>query len=233
MLTRVLKDLPRLPRVRLTGGGRGSSWYACRRHNSGSSNGDSSGWLRRQWVKYEEVNLRRPILVRGATGIVLYGIGDVVAQHVSGSCMADGGLDTDRIFRTCTWRAVIFTPLVHSFYIVLEVAVRMQGLKGALAKLVIDLLLLGPNVTASFFFYCKSLEAWDHKVGQDAVRQQLWPALIIGWGYWLPIHFCTYAMIPLRHRLLWVNFNSIWFGSVLSYMNASMSASPTAIVPPK
>lgn len=41
---------------------------------------------------------------------------------------------------------------------------------------------------------------------------QLWPALIIGWIYWLPVHTLTYALVPLRYRLFWVNFMSIWWG---------------------
>ena len=34
-------------------------------------------WLSQQWQRFETANLAHPLLVRGAAGIVLYGIGDI------------------------------------------------------------------------------------------------------------------------------------------------------------
>ena len=45
-------------------------------------------------------------------------------------------------------------------------------------------------------------------------------ALVLGWIFWLPIHTCTYAAVPLRYRLFWVKFCSIWWRAGLSTLNS-------------
>jgi hypothetical protein len=185
----------------------------------GGGGGGWGQWARGQWARYEAANLARPLLVRGTTGIVLYGIGDVAAQLASapaGEEAAAGGLDGERTARCCSWRALVFTPMCHSFYLLMEHAVVASGLRGSLLKLAIDFVCFGPIVTVSFFGWCTALEKRSLSAGVSAARQQLWPALAVGWMYWLPLHTVTYVFMPLRHRLLWVNFCSMWYGTLLS-----------------
>jgi hypothetical protein len=118
----------------------------------GGGGGGWGQWARGQWARYEAANLARPLLVRGTTGIVLYGIGDVAAQLASapaGEEAAAGGLDGERTARCCSWRALVFTPMCHSFYLLMEHAVVASGLRGSLLKLAIDFVCFGPIVTVS------------------------------------------------------------------------------------
>jgi hypothetical protein len=73
--------------------------------------------------------------------------GDIGAQLVEKSQGGKQDFDFARMGRTCSWRALIFTPLCYSFYVILEVAVLAQGMRGAFTKLAVDFICFGPLVT--------------------------------------------------------------------------------------
>jgi hypothetical protein len=40
----------------------------------------------------------------------------------------------------------------------------------------------------------------DYSASLAATKEKLWPALVLGWIYWLPMHTLTYSVVPLRYR---------------------------------
>ncbi len=221
---------------------RASGWLACRsaactarvqtarhitppRRNVASRGvGQPQSWASR----FEAANNEHPLLVRGGVGIVLYGISDTLAQYIqayhSREVKAGGELptlDLVRIGHVCSWRALVFTPVFYTFYLVLDVAVApLVGARMVAAKLFVDLVMMGPSITVTFFMWLQMCGSGDFESSIAATKEKLWPALVLGWMYWLPMHTLTYSVIPLRYRLFWVNFGSIWWGAGLSTLNA-------------
>lgn len=192
------------------------------RASSGSS-GPSNSWVSR----FEAANNEHPLLVRGGVGVLLYAISDTLAQYIQArrASQVNGetpfSLDFVRTGQVCSWRAVVFTPVFYAFYLALDVAVApLVGTRMVVTKLFVDLVLMGPSITVSFFLWLQMCETGDLENSIAATKQKLWPALVLGWVYWLPMHTLTYSVVPLRFRLFWVNFGSIWWGAGLSTLNA-------------
>lgn len=192
---------------------------------TGTSGGGSQS---RSWAsRFEVANNEHPLLVRGSVGIVLYGISDALAQYIQARStkeVADGEHFTHDFLRTthvCSWRALVFTPVFYTFYLVLDVAVApLVGTRMVATKLFVDLLVMGPSITVTFFLWLQMCNTGDLGGSIAATREKLWPALVLGWVYWLPMHSLTYSIVPLQYRLFWVNFASVWWGAGLSTLNA-------------
>eukprot|EP01043_Picozoa_sp_COSAG02_P044264 COSAG02_NODE_3938_length_6013_cov_109.379270_5_plen_233_part_00 len=181
----------------------------------------------RSWsLRFEAANNEHPLLVRGGVGVVLYAISDILAQYIQAHRMMEPFVvDLVRTERVCSWRALVFTPVFYTFYLVLDVAVApLVGTRMVATKLFVDLVMMGPSITVSFFLWLQMRETGDFEGSMAATKEKLWPALVLGWLYWLPMHTLTYSVVPLRYRLFWVNFGSIWWGAGLSTLNASPNA---------
>ena len=186
----------------------------------------------RSWAsRFEVANNEHPLLVRGSVGIVLYGISDALAQYIQARRtieVADGEHFTPDFTRTahvCSWRALVFTPIFYTFYLALDVAVApLVGTRMVATKLFVDLVMMGPSITVTFFLWSQMCDTGDLGGSIAATKEKIWPALVLGWVYWLPMHTLTYSIVPLRYRLLWVNFASIWWGAGLSTLNALPNA---------
>jgi hypothetical protein len=51
----------------------------------------------------------------------------------------------------------------------------------------------------------------------EAVRDNLWAALVAGWKFWPAMSCAMYGIIPLHYRLLWLNFGSLFWNSFMIY----------------
>ena len=68
--------------------------------------------LGRLLAAYERSNSQRPLITRTLAGTALYFVGDCGAQAAEGN----EGFDAGRAARTCSWRALIHTPIVYHMY---------------------------------------------------------------------------------------------------------------------
>ena len=87
--------------------------------------------VRSLWAAYEKYNTSHPITVRGITGIGLFFIGDVLAQRIQNKKWDDGA----RTVRSCTWRAVVWAPTAHYFWVFLERIVHPRWCSDTFASL--------------------------------------------------------------------------------------------------
>ena len=142
------------------------------------------------------------------------------------SCTGDQWqLDRMRTLRTCSWRAVIWAPVAHYFWLALEVyvspAVAHLGLTGTFIKILLDFATVAPPLVYSFLCWSKFWETCDVDLAIQHANAKAWSTLLPVYCYWAPLHVMTYGFVPLRHRIAWVSICSIGFGSLLSYCNNS------------
>jgi len=205
----------------------------------------SGPMLRQALARYEYYNSTHPIAIRGTLGIGLFFISDVLAQRAehraqppapdpaSGSCsvvhtpLEPFGLkqwDSARSVRTCTWRAVIWAPIAHCFWLGLEThvspAVAHLGHRGTVLKIAIDFATISPILVYSFLYWSKIWEGGDHRGTIAHANARVGPTLLATYSFWTPLHIFTYGVVPLRHRVAWVSLCSLGYGSLLSFMNA-------------
>jgi hypothetical protein len=146
---------------------------------AGGSSGSTS-WFARS----EAANNAHPLLVRGTVGVILYGISDCVAQYLQSVSWDRFALDYNRMAGMCSWRFLVFTPVFYTFYLVMDVAVYpLVGARMVLTKLCIDLFLMGPSITVTFFMWNQLAEKGfgRYEEALEHTQMKLWPAMIIGW----------------------------------------------------
>ena len=155
-----------------------------------------------RWFKvYEHYNATMPILTRSFTGISLYFVGDCMAQFVESRIdsrtAADAKeFDAGRAARTCSWRALIHTPIAFTMYNVLDKKLPGTGIRQVASKMAIDLMLVAPPVFGSFLLWCKFLETFDVGKASLHAKDRFRDAMIYSYAFWVPTHVITYGFIP-------------------------------------
>jgi hypothetical protein len=269
---------------------------------------------RRAWTRYEHLNTRFPIVVRGTVGIGLFLVSDVLAQRTERMWQPlpsprpftlahddDGGgnvhsacaksttarphigaaasdtanddafvaplaqtlttpstpptpptpstpstpstpptpstpswgyddWDPMRSLRTCSWRAAVWAPTAHYFWLALETyvtpAVAHLGTRGVVIKILCDFATVTPPLVYSFLVWSKCWETrGDVAATLDHANARLPQTLLAVYCFWTPLHFFTYGLVPVRHRVAWVSVCSLGFGSLMSVCNNSTELS--------
>jgi len=188
--------------------------------------------LRNFVARYEHYNTKHPIMVRGTAGIGLFAFGDLLAQKLENHRKVDRGKalepvwtwDSDRAFRTSSWRAVMWAPAATVFWNALDRNVKIGGFRGSLIKIAIDFCTIGPVITYSYLSWCKTWELGpEHATVSSVVahaNDRFFTVISRSYVYWMPLHLITYGVVPLRHRLVWVSLCSVGFAALLSFTNS-------------
>ena len=186
--------------------------------------------IKRLISRYERANSTHPIAIRGTVGIGLFLASDVLAQrtqHVYSQRATGGGerwgwqqWDQARSVRTCTWRAVVWAPVAHYFWLGLETyvtpAVAHLGWRGVALKIAFDFATVAPPLVWSFLAWSKFWETLDADAARAHARDRIGSTIVAVYCYWAPLHIVTYGIVPLRHRVAWVSLCSLGFGSLMS-----------------
>lgn len=169
------------------------------------------------WQAYEEALLINPIAVKSAITAVTYLLGDWLAQvlamnNESGNPLAWLDLDRLRLLRGFVIGSFLGV-LAHYYYNANEAFLSDFPVW---AKIAIDqTLYLGVYNT----FYYVGLGLLSGKDIPEACGDYVpkaIPLITAGWKLWPAVGVITYAIIPLQHRLLWVDFIEILYSAILS-----------------
>ena len=191
--------------------------------------------MRRVAARYERANSRYPITVRGAIGIGLFFVSDVLAQRTQHlyappqqaekSPWGWDQWDKARSVRTCTWRAVVWAPAAHYFWLLLETKVKPRvahlGWRGVVLMIAFDFATISPPLIYSFLCWSKWWETQSLQETLAHANARFASTLAAVWCYWAPLHMMTYGPVPLRHRVAWVSVCSLGFGSLMSVCSNS------------
>jgi len=200
--------------------------------------------FRRFAARFGDLSSARPLLIRAGVGTGIFFVGDFTAQQLDHrwgqsrqakqaqvaqrqtqqqALEAEFEWDAARSARICSWRAVVFTPLAVTFWGILDRVVTVPGLPGTALKVGLDLATLAPPSMFSFFVWNRTLEGGGLASVPEAVNYAMAKvpsALGTLYVYWLPIHFLTYGVVPIAHRLIWMNVWSCGFAVMMSWLNA-------------
>ncbi|KAL4108590.1 hypothetical protein PRIC1_000304 [Phytophthora ramorum] len=166
-----------------------------------------------------------PLLTKGVTSAVLFGIGDRIAQRIENS-ENDGDDKSDaadrsglqRTARMMAWGGLLFAPVGHAWYNFLEKAVRGKGTSSIIKKIAADQLVFSPPLSLAFFAYAGCSEGKPLRETVDTAVAKLPPTLAVNWAVWPLVHVCTFGFVPLQYRILFINVVNIGWSAFLSRM---------------
>ncbi len=151
-------------------------------------------FFKRAFLAYDRALQSSPVITKTLTSVVLFAAGDVMAQKLEGRME----LDTSRLLRQAGW-AVIFSPLAHGWYIVLDRMVPGAASVGVvLKKTLLDQTTWTPVINSVFLFSVTAMMTGSAAKSAEAVRERLWPTLLTNWVVWPPISGESVAVRALR-----------------------------------
>lgn len=188
-------------------------------------------------VAYDRWLHERPLLTKGVTSAVLFGLGDRIAQRLEDSEStpdSDNGTDDalrwknslSRTARMMVWGGLLFAPVGHGWYNLLEKAVRGKGRAAVVKKIALDQLVFTPPVTLAFFSVMQCMEGESVDTAVQSSVAKVPPTLAVNWTVWPLIHVCTFGFVPLQYRILFINFANIGWSAFLSIMSSGGSDAP-------
>ncbi|KAG7399200.1 hypothetical protein PHYBOEH_009366 [Phytophthora boehmeriae] len=185
-------------------------------------------------LKYDKWLRDSPLVTKGVTSAILFGVGDRLAQRIESSGTEDDDKDDSadrhgikRTVRMMVWGGVAFAPLGHAWYNFLERAVRGSRKAVVVKKIAADQLIFTPPVNLAFFTYAGVTEGKPLRESVDSAAAKLPPTLAVNWTVWPLVHICTFGFVPLEYRVLFINFVNIGWSAFLSGM-ASNDGDTTA-----
>ncbi|CEG47802.1 Peroxisomal membrane protein MPV17 and related proteins [Plasmopara halstedii] len=176
-------------------------------------------------LKYDQWLRRSPLLTKGVTSAILFGLGDRIAQRFENSETAksdqhkvDDHFDLQRMARMMVWGGLFFAPIGHAWYNYLEKVVPGKGIAAVAGKVAADQLIFSPPLAIAFFTYAGVSEnKLLHNSVENAV-DKLVPTLVANWSVWPMVHMCTFGFVPLQYRILFINIVNIGWSAFLSRM---------------
>jgi len=180
------------------------------------------------WNAYEEALAREPLFVKSVLTGATYFIGDWIAQSVENKGKNRDPLLIDRwrLLRNTVLGFVLLGPIAHYYY-----DWNASWPFPWFFKLFIDQTSYVPFHNTIYFMSLELLagkrigEAWKDYKGK------FWDFLFAGWRLWPWVNILTYTIIPIRHRLLWVDSLEIVYAAILSLLANEKDAKETPAGP--
>lgn len=158
---------------------------------------------------YEERLAARPLLVKSITSGVLYGLGDALAQVLTGA-----HVDASRWMRALLYGSFFYPLPAHLHYEFLEWLVTVRcAVRPALVPLI--KVLLEQFVYWSYLSnaYYLAVLGMLHGLGAASVARLVASTLlsvtIAQWAFWVPFQLLNFRCVPVRHQLLAVLVGSL------------------------
>lgn len=170
---------------------------------------------------YNDWLSKHPILTKSITSGVLFGVGDWMAQRIEQRKRKEKQPhDLHRTLRMMIWGGVLFAPVGHAWYNLLERRVAATGKIGIAKKILADQLIFTPPCTIAFFTSIKLMEGESTGPAVDSALKKLPDTLKVNYTVWPCIHVCTFGVIPLQYRILFINIMSLGWSVFLSLMSS-------------
>lgn len=168
--------------------------------------------------RYKARLAARPLLTQSVTTAVLFGVGDITAQQLV-ERRGLGGHDALRTGRMAFYGGAVFGPAAATWYGLLQRHVVLSTpRKTMLARVAADQGLFAPVFIGVFLGSMAVLEGGSPK---EKLEKNYTNALTANYMLWPAAQMVNFSVIPLEHRVLFVNLVSIGWNSYLSYLNSS------------
>ena len=164
------------------------------------------------WTAYRDAVAANPIETKACISGVIYSLGDLVAQSYEGRDIADW--DRSRVIRSGICGLIAHGPLSHLYYLALDHAFAQQSFITVswmipFAKIAIDQTVWSLCWNSIYYTLLGILKFESPSVIVASVKNSWWDLLRAGWRLWPMVHVLTYGVIPVQHRLLFVDLVEI------------------------
>ncbi|ROW14704.1 hypothetical protein VPNG_03749 [Cytospora leucostoma] len=168
--------------------------------------------------RYQAKLAKRPLLTQAVTTGVLFGVGDVIAQQA----VDKKGLKNHDIARTgrmAAYGGAVFGPAATTWFKFLAKNVNLKSNNATIAaRVALDQGVFAPCAIAVFLSSMAVLEGGSVK---DKLEKNYTNALSTNYMVWPAAQAVNFKMVPLEHRVLFVNVISIGWNCYLSFLNSS------------
>ncbi|PSR94499.1 hypothetical protein BD289DRAFT_451278 [Coniella lustricola] len=160
----------------------------------------------------------RPLLTQAVTTAVLFGAGDVIAQQA----VDKKGLDKHDMARTgrmALYGGAVFGPAAATWFKFLARNVNLKSANATIAaRVALDQGVFAPCAIGMFLSSMAVLEGGSVS---EKLDKNYTNALTTNYMVWPFVQAVNFKMVPLEHRVLFVNVISIGWNCYLSYLNSS------------
>ncbi|KAG7293215.1 Protein required for ethanol metabolism [Staphylotrichum longicolle] len=162
----------------------------------------------------------RPLLTQAVTTSFLFAVGDVAAQQL----VDKKGLEKHDLARTGRMalyggETVVFGPAAATWFGVLSRHVNLRSPNATiLARVACDQGLFAPTFIGVFL---SSMAVLEGSSPREKLARNYSDALLTNWMIWPFVQMVNFKLVPLQHRLLFVNVISIGWNCYLSFLNSS------------
>eukprot|EP00898_Chlorokybus_atmophyticus_P002147 jgi/Chlat1/2933/Chrsp2S04675 len=199
----------------------------------------SGGMLGSLWGGYTRQLRLHPVRTQVATSALLWGIGDVFAQHLTAkdkhTDSGDGkekvssrGLDGRRVALTAFFGGAFVGPVGHHWYNRLDTVVqryaRPNTARFLAIKIISDSLIFGPAFIAGYFIYMGLAEGNPPRRVLEDLKRDFLPAFAVELSFWPLFQTINFRFVPVRHQLLCVNAAAILESAFLSWVKHNEGA---------
>lgn len=173
------------------------------------------------WKAYEDALEVDPVAVKAAITAATYFIGDWLAQSIELKSLypnAPGAwleADITRLWRGCFIGAPLGI-LAHYYYGFSDSVLAEWPF---IAKIVLDQTAYLFVYNSCYFLGTGVMSGKSPISAFQDYRTKAWKLMTAGWKLWPLVGLITYTIIPLRHRLLWVDAIEIVYSAILSSLS--------------
>ena len=127
------------------------------------------------------------------------------------------------------YAAVWVAPVSHTWFTFLSrnIPLKPPVLPRLLLTVALDQVIMSPLFITAFFTVRGVIDRQDSEQIVHKIKTETWPVWQIGFGYWGPIALCNFYIIPLKHRVMAINFASfLWNGYMAARTRYDKSLAP-------
>jgi protein Mpv17 len=166
---------------------------------------------------------RSPLLTKSITSAVLFGLGDVIAQFVSGGLQFQ--FDVPRFFRASAFGCFLLGPLAHIHYNFLDWLVVHRLAVGAAAmpfvKMFIDQFTYwAPGINVVYHFSLGMMEGKGVDGSVERVKDKIIPTLKANYLLWPAVQIINFKFVPVAHQLNLILVVSLGWAAFLSQLSS-------------
>jgi protein Mpv17 len=168
------------------------------------------------WRGYTRLLEKYPWRTQAANTGLLLGAGDLIAQ-MGVERRSPMTYEGTRTLRFLGVGVVVFGPGMHWWYSSLDRIVRGSCGRAALKKVFMDQAFFLPFYLASFIALMACLRREDVKEIKRKFDRDFGPMLLTSYGLWPAVQIVNFAMVPMHHRVLVINFVGLLWNTYLAW----------------
>ena len=181
------------------------------------------------WGSYESFLQEHPVAGASMTSATVYTIGDAIAQRTERSEQ----LDTGRLLRSGLAGGIGHGPMSHLWYHMSEAffnhVIHLTQWWSFIPKIAVDQTIWGTMWNTSYIVLLGLMKRESVEKMVDDVKSTTLPLFLDGLRLWPLVHCVTYGLIPVEHRLLWVDIVEIIWVSILASKASSLGSEHNGI----